>query len=179
MLEFGKEVIATATQNYRVNEMIRIRQVRLIDEKGEQLGLVDTDEAKRLARERGLDLVEVAPSARPPVCKIMDFGKFKYAQQKKERESKKKQHVVLIKEIRLRPKIGKHDADYKVRKAKEFLEEGHKVQVNMLFRGREMAHQDVAEQVMLTFYEALKDIAKIERAPRLEGRRMIMMLTKA
>jgi translation initiation factor IF-3 len=158
--------------------MIRIRQVRLIDDEGNQLGIVETLDAKRIAAEKGLDLVEVSPDARPPVCKIMDYGKFKYLQKKKEHESRRKQHTVQLKEIRLRPKIGDHDVEYKIRKAREFLQDGDKVQVNMIFRGREMAHIDVGREVMNEFVKGLEDIAKIERPAKLEGKRMTVILTK-
>jgi len=157
--------------------MIRIRQVRLIDDGGNQVGVVDSDEARRIARERGLDLVEVSPDARPPVCKIMDYGKFKYDQKKKEHDSRKRQHKVQVKEIRLRPKIGQHDIDYKMKKAIEFLENGDKVQLNMLFRGREMAHIDVGRGKLLAFAEDLAELSKVERMPKMEGRRLTMLLT--
>jgi translation initiation factor IF-3 len=158
--------------------MIRIRQVRLIDDEGNQLGIVETLDAKRIAAEKGLDLVEVSPDARPPVCKIMDYGKFKYLQKKKEHDSRRKQHTVQLKEIRLRPKIGDHDVEYKIRKAREFLQDGDKVQINMIFRGREMAHIDVGREVMNDFVKGLEDIAKIERPAKLEGKRMTVILTK-
>jgi translation initiation factor IF-3 len=157
--------------------MIRIRQVRLIDDGGNQVGVVDADEARRVAREKGLDLVEVSPEARPPVCKIMDYGKFKYDQKKKEHDSRKRQHKVQVKEIRLRPKIGQHDIDYKLKKAIQFLEAGDKVQLNMLFRGREMAHLDVGREKILNFAKRLTELCKVERMPKMEGRRMTMLLT--
>ncbi len=160
-----------------MNEAIRIRQVRLIDETGKQIGVVDSDEAKRIARERGLDLVEVSPDARPPVCKIMDYGKFKYELKKKEHLSRKRQHRVQIKEIRLRPKIGEHDVETKIKKAKQFLEDGDKVQLNMMFRGREMAHIEVGKQVLLQFAESLADVSKLERGAKMEGRKLTMLLT--
>lgn len=168
--------IATATPLYRVNDAIRIRQVRLIDDEGNQHGVIDTDEAKRMAREKELDLVEVSPEARPPVCKLMDYGKFKYDTKKKEHDSRKKQHKVQIKEIRLRPKIGQHDVDYKLKKARQFLGEGHKVQLNMLFRGREMAHIEVGRAVLAQFMSQLEDLCKVERMPKMEGRRLTMLL---
>jgi len=156
--------------------MIRIRQVRLIDDLGNQVGIVDTDEAKRLATEKGLDLVEVSPEARPPVCKIMDYGKFKYELKKKEHESRRRQHRIEIKEIRLRPKISAHDVEFKRRNAREFLERGDKVQLNMLFRGREMAHIEVGRKVLLEFAQLLEDVAKVERSAKLEGRRLTILL---
>ncbi len=156
--------------------MIRIRQVRLIDDSGNQVGVVDTEEARQIARDKGLDLVEVSPEARPPVCKVMDYGKFKYDQKKKEHDSRKRQHKIQIKEIRLRPKIGAHDVDYKLKKARSFLEGGNKVQLNMLFRGREMAHIQVGRGVLMSFAEKLADLSKVERAPKMEGRRLTMLL---
>jgi translation initiation factor IF-3 len=156
--------------------MIRIREVRLIDEAGTQVGVVETGEARRRAYDAGLDLVEVSPDARPPVCKIMDYGKFKYALKKKEHESKRKQHQVQIKEIRLRPKIAEHDVSYKAKQARDFLLDGDKVQVTMLFRGREMSHMDVARVVLDAFVKKLTDISKVERPPKMEGRRLGLLL---
>jgi translation initiation factor IF-3 len=125
-----------------------------------------------------MNLVEVAPDAKPPVCKIMDFGKFKYQQKKKEHKAKLKQHQIVVKEIRIRPKTDKHDVDTKVQRARAFLERGDKVQVNMLFRGREMMHIELGLQVMNSFAESLSDLAKLERPPTQEGRRMVMLLAK-
>ena len=156
--------------------MIRIREVRLIDETGAQLGIVETGEARRRAYDAGLDLVEVSPDARPPVCKIMDYGKFKYALKKKEHDSKRKQHQVQTKEIRLRPKIAEHDVAYKSKQAREFLLDGDKVQVTMLFRGREMSHMAVARTVMDSFVAKLADISKVERGAKMEGRRLGLLL---
>lgn len=156
--------------------MIRIRQVRLIDDAGNMAGIVDTDVARQMAYEKGLDLVEVSPDARPPVCKVMDYGKFKYALKKKEHESKRKQHQVQTKEIRLRPKIAEHDVSYKVTQARHFLLDGDKVQVTMLFRGREMSHMDVARVVMDQFIQKLADISKVERHAKMEGRRLSLLL---
>jgi translation initiation factor IF-3 len=129
-----------------------------------------------MARAKEMNLVEVAPEAKPPVCKIMDFGKFKYQQKKKEHKAKRKQHQIVVKEIRVRPKTDKHDLDFKIKTARNFLERGDKVQVNMLFRGREMMHIDLGKSVMNAIAEALSDLAKIERAPKQEGRRMVMLL---
>jgi translation initiation factor IF-3 len=155
-----------------------MRQVRCIDDEGKQLGVIDTDDALALASKKGLDLVEIAPNQRPPVVRIMDFGKYKYELKKKEQASKKKQHQVQVKEVRVRPKIAEHDVQVKVKKARDFLEHGDKVQVNCLFRGREMVHKNVAEAVLQRVYELLQDVAKVERPPHMDGRRMIMMLTK-
>jgi len=130
-----------------------------------------------MADEKGLDLVEVAPDARPPVCKIMDYGKFKYLQKKKEHDARKKSHATQLKEIRLRPKIDTHDRDYKINRARTFLKQGHKVQFNMLFRGREMAHQSVGKAVMDGIVKELEEISKVERPARMEGRRMTLLLT--
>ncbi len=139
--------------------------------------MVATEMALRRAEDAGLDLVEVAPEARPPVCKIMDYGKFKYQQKKREHEQRKKSHATQLKEVRIRPKIDKHDLDFKLNRAREFLEAGHKVQFNMLFRGREMAHQDLGRAVMAKVVEALEEVSKVERPARMEGRRMTLLLT--
>ena len=158
--------------------MIKIPRVLVVDEDGTQLGVLETSEALAIAEEKGLDLVEVAPTARPPVCRIMDYGKYKYEQKKKEQASKKKQHQSQVKEVRVRPKIAEHDIQVKVRKARKFLEDGDKVQINCLFRGREMAHKEVALQVMKHVFEYLQDIARVERDPHMEGRRMVMLVSK-
>lgn len=162
----------------RTNHRIRVRQIRCIDDEGKMLGVIDTADALAIANQKGLDLVEIAPDQRPPVCRIMDFGKFKYEQKKKEQASKKKQHHVQVKEVRVRPKIAEHDIMVKVRKARQFLEEGDKVQINCLFRGREMAHRELGIKVMKEVFEHLKDIARVEREPHLEGRRMVMLVSK-
>ena len=154
----------------RVNEQIRISPVRVINAEGAMLGVMPTGKAMEAAREAGLDLVEVAPNERPPVCKIMDFGKFKYDQKK--RSSKQKQHQVQIKEIRVRPKTGEHDIEVKVKRAREFLEHNDKVLVNFLFRGRELAHIDEGRKVMNEVLQALDDVAKVEKNPSMEGKRM-------
>ncbi len=162
----------------RINHQIRIRQIRVIDDEGKMLGVIDTADALALAHHKGLDLVEIAPDQRPPVCRILDYGKYKYELKKKEQESKRKQHQTQIKEVRVRPKIAEHDVQVKVRRAREFLEGGDKVMLNCLFRGREMAHKEVGEQVMKHVYSLLEDIAKIEVPARMDGRRMTMLLTK-
>ena len=158
----------------RINEQIKVSPLRIIGENGEQLGVLERDAALRMASEGGLDLVEVAPDVRPPVCRMMDFGKFKYRQAK--RSHKTKSHEVKLKEIRIRPKTEAHDRDTKIRRAREFLEAGDKVMVNMLFRGREMAHLDFATQNMHTFVEQLADVGAVERGPMREGRRMMLLL---
>ena len=142
----------------RVNERIRIREVRLIDDAGQQLGVMPTEKALELAREKGLDLVEVAPDSRPPVCKILDYSKFKYEEKKRKRESAKKQHKVITKEVRLRPKTGEHDYQVKIKHARRFLSKGYKVQVNVLFRGRERAHTDIARGHLDRMAEDLVDV---------------------
>ena len=160
----------------RINERITIRQVRLIDAEGENVGLVETQEALRMAREAGVDLVEVNANARPPVCRVMDYGRYKYEQNKKAHESKHKQHRSKLKTVRLRPKTDPHMLEIRVKKAREFLERGDKVQLMILFRGREMAHQELGIKHCQEVAKRLEDIAKVEQAPRMEGRRMHMML---
>jgi len=161
----------------RVNRMIRISPLRVIAPDGEQLGIMSVDEALAAAEARGLDLVEVAPMARPPVCRIMDFGKFKFEQAKAARAAKKKQKVIELKEIKFRPGIDEHDFDFKVRHAREFLAEGNKVKVTMMFRGRQMAHPELGREVLDRVAEGLADIAKIEQEAKLEGKNMTMLLT--
>jgi translation initiation factor IF-3 len=160
-----------------MNDRIRVREVRLIDAEGRQVGIVPTDEAKRLAQEAGKDLVEVAPDARPPVCKIMDYGKFKYEQRKKTTHSGKKVHHAKLKEVRLRPKTEQHDYEVKLRHAKEFLANGDKVQLCLMFRGREMVHKDRGEKLLQRFITDLADLAKVERSGPYEGKRMTVLLT--
>lgn len=156
----------------RVNERIRIREVRLIDEEGNQIGIIPTRDALDMARQRGLDLVEVAPNAVPPVCRIMDYGKFRYEQSRKERESRKNQHVVELKEVRIRPKIDDHDLETKGRQAAKFLDHGDKVKLTVLFRGREMAHPDLGKALLDQLIDQLQTHGTVEQAPRLEGRAM-------
>ncbi len=160
----------------RVNEQIRISPIRLIDENEEQVGVIELDEARSRARDAELDLVEVAPQARPPVCRIMDYGKWKYQQKKKESKAKSHAKQSELKEVRLRPNIDDHDLSIKMAKARQFLGEGDKVQFTMLFRGRQMVHRDLALQLMQDLAADLGELAKIEAAPRLMGRRMTMML---
>ncbi len=160
----------------RINDRIRISPVRLVDEDGEQLGIVPTDEARAMATDRGLDLVEVAPNARPPVCKLMDYGKYKYEQQRKLREARKKQHNVTVKEVKLRPKIEKHDLDFKLRHARRFLEEGDKVKVTLMFRGREITHPELGVRVLEKVQAELEDVGGVEVGIAHEGRTMTMML---
>ena len=159
---------------YRINRQIRIAEVRLIDQNGEQVGIVTTMDAMRRAEEAGLDLVEVSPTARPPVCRILDFGKFKYAQKKKERGTHRAGSQ--LKELRVRPAIDKHDLEYRLEAGRKFLEQGHKVQVVCIFRGRQMAHPEHGYQVMQRVADTLADISKIESPAKLMGRRMTMLL---
>lgn len=160
----------------RANEEIRCREVRLIDVSGEQLGVMHPKEAMKHAHERGLDLVEIAPGAKPPVCRIMDYGKFKYEQSKKEREAKKNQKVISIKEVKLRPNIEDHDFHTKVRNAEKFLKEGNKVKVTIMFRGREITHAENGRELCERVANEVKGVAKVEKAPKVEGRNMTMML---
>jgi translation initiation factor IF-3 len=160
----------------RVNERIRIREVRLIDDEGNQVGIIATRDALEMARQKGLDLVEVAPNAVPPVCRLMDYGKFRYEQSRKERESRKNQHVVELKEVRIRPKIDDHDLETKGRQAAKFLDHGDKVKLTVLFRGREMAHPDIGKGLLDQLIELLKTHGTVEQTPRLEGRAMTAIM---
>ena len=161
----------------RVNEEIRIPQVRLIDQDGEMQGVLTVREAMQRAFAVGLDLVEISPNADPPVCKILDFGKFKYEQQKKRNEAKKKQKVIEIKEIKVRPNIDENDYQVKMRAMKSFIEEGDKVKVTLRFRGREMAHQDIGVRVLERIRNELEATTKVEQMPRMENRQMVMVLS--
>ena len=160
----------------RVNEEIRVPQVRLIDENGEMQGVLSIRDALYKAYQAGMDLLEISPNAVPPVCKITDYGKFKYEQQKKANEARKKQKIVEIKEVKVRPNIDDHDYDVKMRAMKSFIGEGDKVKVTLRFRGREMAHQDLGIKVLERIRQELGDTIKIEQMPRLENRQMIMVL---
>lgn len=160
----------------RVNNQIRISPVRLIDAEGAQVGIVPIEQARAAAAERGLDLVEVAATARPPVVRIMDYGKYKYEQARKARESKKKQHQIRVKEIKLRPKIEEHDLSFKAGHARRFLSEGNKVKLTMRFRGREMTHSELGAAVLARFAESLLDVGQVEEEPRMEGRSITMVL---
>ncbi|EAX46742.1 translation initiation factor IF-3 [Thermosinus carboxydivorans Nor1] len=160
----------------RINEEIRAREVRVISSTGEQLGIMPLRDALRLAGEQQLDLVEVAPQAKPPVCRIMDFGKFKYEQQKRDKEAKKKQKIITVKEVKIRPNIEEHDFNVKIKHAQRFLEDGDKVKVTIMFRGRELSHPELGKQVLTKMANELKNIAAVEREPKLEGKNMIMIL---
>lgn len=161
-----------------INEQIRDKEVRLIGEEGQQLGIMSARDAQKLADEAGLDLVKIAPNAKPPVCKIVDYGKFKYEQTRKEKEAKKKQKVIEIKEIRLSPNIDTNDLNTKISAARKFISKGDRVKVTLRFRGREMAHMNTSKHILDDFAQALADVAVIEKAPKVEGRSMTMFLTE-
>lgn len=167
---------AVTQEELRINDRIRISPVRLIDEAGGQLGIVPTEEARRLADERGLDLVEVAPQARPPVCRLMDYGKYKYEQARKAREARRKQHNIQVKEVKLRPKIEEHDLAFKLRHARRFLEEGDKVKFTLMFRGREVTHPERGERVLQRVVAELTDVGGVEANIAREGRTMTLTL---
>ncbi|SIS77914.1 bacterial translation initiation factor 3 (bIF-3) [Kroppenstedtia eburnea] len=160
-----------------VNEAIRAREVRLIDSDGNQLGIQPLREALRLAREADLDLVNVAPKAKPPVCRIMDYGKYRYEQSKREKEARKNQKTIQIKEIRFSPSIEEHDVNTKLRNVKKFLSNGDKVKLTIRFRGREITHQDIGRRILNRMAEEVKEIGDVERYPKMEGRHMIMILS--
>jgi translation initiation factor IF-3 len=174
----GSDALSTneREKRVRVNRMIRISPVRVIGPGGEQLGVLAVEEALAAAQERGLDLVEVAPTARPPVVKIMDYGKYKFEEAKAARAAKKKQHVIHLKEIKLRPGIDDHDFDFKTRHAREFLLEGDKVKVTMMYRGRQITHLELGRAVLDKLATTLADVGKIEQDAKLEGRNMVMVL---
>jgi len=161
----------------RINEKILVREVRLIDEQGNQRGVVPTVEALAIARQAGLDLVEVSPTANPPVCKLLNFGKYRFEQEKKLRESKKKQKLMKLKEIRMQPKIEEHDLSFKTKHIQEFLGEGFKVKVTIRFRGRELAHTELGRNVLDKVLEALGDSFVVDKSPQMEGRMMSMFLS--
>lgn len=167
-----------AISELMINEQIRDREVRLIGEDGEQLGVMSSREAQKLADEAGLDLVKIAPTAKPPVCKIVDYGKFRYEQARKEKEARKKQKVIEVKEIRMSPNIDTNDLNTKVNAARKFLEKGDKVKITLRFRGREMAHMQNSKHILDDFAEALSEIAVVEKAPKVEGRNMTMFLAE-
>ncbi len=158
------------TKFIRVNQRIRVPQVRLIDSSGEQIGIISTRDALKMASEKGYDLVEISPSAKPPVCKIMDYGKYKYELNKKSKTAKKKQHIIHLKEMRLRPKIEEHDYQFKLKHVREFLEKGNKVKVYLEFRGREMAHQELGQRIIQRLEQDLKDLGAVEQKAKFEGR---------
>lgn len=161
----------------RINHRIRVPQVRCIGPDGQQLGVISTDEAKRLAQEAGLDLVEVNPTQRPPVCKIIDYGKHKYDQKKKANEAKKAQKKVEVKEVKFRPKTDTHDFETKIRKLRAFLEEGNRAKITVMFRGREIVHKDIGVDICERVAKAVEDIAQVDAQPKMEGRSMFMLLS--
>ena len=173
MEEVNKDII----KKLRVNQGIRAKEVRLVGEKGEQLGIMPLPQALEIARKRNFDLVEVAPTATPPVCRLLDYGKYKYEQAKKEREVRRSQKVALLREVRFRPKIGEHDFEAKIRSVKKLLGGGDKVKITVMFRGREITHPDIAWRLLQKLVESLKGVASIEKQPSMEGRRMIMVLS--
>jgi translation initiation factor IF-3 len=156
--------------------MIRVPEVRVIDEEGNQLGVMATEKALELADEQGLDLVEVSPTARPPVCRITDFGKFKYERSKRQREARKKQHTIQVKEVKFRPKTEEHDYQFKKRHAEEFLEKGYKVKVTMVFRGRELDHRELGMRMLQRLQDDLEHVGTVERPPVFEGRLIVMYM---
>ncbi|MGC8723989.1 MAG: translation initiation factor IF-3 [Acidobacteriota bacterium] len=160
-----------------MNRQIRVREIRVIDEDGAQLGIMTPDEALVMAEAKGLDLVEIAPTAQPPVCRIIDYGKFLYDEKKKAQEARKKQKQVVVKEIKLRPKIEEHDFQVKKRRIEEFLEDGDKVKITVRFRGREIVHPELAQRLLTRIATEVVQKGKIERAPGMEGRMMTMLLT--
>ena len=174
---FVLEVLTIAKLEHQLNEEIRDKEIRVIGAEGGQLGIMSAEEANRIAEEQGLDLVKISPNAVPPVCKIMDYSKFCFDQKKKEKEAKKNQRVVEVKEIRMSPSIDTNDLNTKVKSALKFLGDGNRVKVSVRFRGREMAHTNIGEKLLLDFAEACAEIATMEKNPKLEGRFMAMFLT--
>lgn len=165
-----------AREDYRVNDRIEAQEVRLVGEDGEMIGVVRLREALERAREVGLDLVEVSPTAKPPVCKILDYGKFKYEAQKRANAARKKQRVIEVKEIKMRPGIDDNDYNIKMKKVRTFLEEGDKVKVTMRFRGRELSHQNLAMNILTKVKDEVSDLGKVEQFPKMEGRQMVMVM---
>jgi len=173
----GQEELSKIIKKLRINEGIKTKECRLVGEKGEQLGVMLINQALDLARKRNYDLVEVAPTAVPPVCRLMDYGKFKYEQAKKEREMRRSQKVSILREIRLRPKIGEHDFEAKTRSVKKLLQDGDKVKITIMFRGREITHADLGWKLLEKMMESLKGTVVIEKQPMMEGSRMFMILS--
>ena len=159
-----------------INWDIRASEVRVIDADGKQVGILPLKEAMKIAEEKGLDLVEVAPNSQPPVCRVMNYGKYKYQQNKRIQEARKHQTVIHVKEVKVRPRTEEHDFQFKLRHVKRFLDEGNKVKISILFRGREIAHPEFGKEMLNRFVEAVKDLMVIEQSPRLEGRNMVMIL---
>lgn len=171
---FGRWLLIS--NELRINEEIRVKEIRVVSAEGEQLGIMAVRDAIRIAQEKELDLVEVAPTAKPPVCRIMDYGKYRYEQSKREREARKKQKIIEIKEIRMTPKIEEHDFQVKVKAAQKFLNDGDKVKAMIRFRGREIVHAELGKTLLLQLFEEVKTNATMEREPKIEGKNMIMIL---
>ena len=171
------EVLVIGIKEMQINEEITDKEVRLISNDGEQLGIVSAAQAQKLAAEKNLDLVKIAPQAKPPVCKIMDYGKYRFEQSKREKEAKKNQHVVEIKEIRMSPGIGVGDFNTKLKNAQKFLADGNRVKVSVRFRGREMAHTDIGKDLLVRFAEQCAEVATLDKEPKLEGRSMSIFLS--
>jgi len=174
-----EEVSRNIIKELRVNERIKTKEVRLVGEKGEQLGIMPLYQAREIASKSNLDLVEVAATAVPPVCRLLDYGKYKYEQTKKEREARKSQKVSLLREVRLRPKIGDHDFEAKARSVRKLLEAGNKVKVTVMFRGREITHPEIGWRLLQRMTESLKGVASIDRQPAMDERRMVVILSPA
>jgi len=174
---FRRWQVISKEHQHQVNEAIRAREVRLIGVDGSQLGIKPLREALQLAQEANMDLVNVAPHAKPPVCRIMDYGKYRYEQSKREKEARKNQKIIQIKEVRLSPTIEENDVQTKLKNVKKFLQKGDKVKLSIRFRGREITHQELGRRILDRMAEEVKDISDVERQPKLEGRQMIMILT--
>ncbi len=168
--------VFTIANEHQINEQIRDKSIRVISDEGEQLGIMSAREAMNIAEERGLDLVKISPGAQPPVCKIMDYGKFRFEQAKRQKEAKKNQKIITIKEMRLSTTIDKHDLDVKAKNVSKFLKDGDKVKVSLRFKGRQMTHTEMGRQVMEQFYAMVQDDAMMEKSAKLEGRSMFMIL---
>ena len=164
------------SKELRINDQIRAREVRVVSDTNEQLGVMSLRSARQIAEERHMDLVEVAPNGKPPVCRIMNYGKYRYEQQKREKEAKKKQKVILMKDGQLRPNIEDHDFYVKMKAAQRFLSEGSKVKVTIMFRGREMSHPELGRDLLMRFADELKETARVEKEPKIEGRNMTMVI---
>lgn len=171
------EVFPIAVTVHEINEEILDKEVRLIDDEGNQLGIMSAEEALKIAEERGFDLVKIAPNSTPPVCRIMDYGKFRFEQTKKEKEAKKNQHTIEIKEVRMSPSIDTNDFNTKLKNGRKFLADGDRVKVSVRFRGREMAHTEIGAQLLKDFAAQCEDIATMDKSPKLEGRNMSMFLS--
>ena len=178
VLFFLKEVKTISSKDdLRINEKIRAREIRLIGPNGDAMGVVNTVDAQRVANDNLMDLVEISPNASPPVCKVMDYGKYRYEQHRRVKDAKKNQKVTILKEIKFRPRIEDHDMETKSKHVREFIEAGDKVKCTIMFRGRELSHPELGRKILTNVAAAMKDIAKLEREPKLEGKNMIMILS--